>query len=116
MRFLLLGGVLLALAGCGSSDDESGSGTLRVTTSGASTAFTADDVEDAFESDLATGGGIVDLGTDPPKSIECEKSGDSGDWSCRVTPAKGDRVMTCSIVTDPTTRTVTKRSCAPVDY
>jgi hypothetical protein len=110
----LFAAVLLALTACGGSEDENSGAT---TGSGAGTPFTADDVEEAFESELATGGErVVELGNEPPESIECEKSGKAGEWSCRVTPGKGGRTMLCIVVTDPANRTVTRRSCAPVDY
>jgi len=114
MRLILLGAVLLALAGCGSDGESDGS--AETTTSGAAAALTADDVEEAFRSKQASGDGVVELGNERPKLVECEKSAEAGAWDCRVTPAKGGRTMLCMVVTDPTTRTVTSRRCAPVDY
>ncbi|MBA2360211.1 MAG: hypothetical protein H0V79_04600 [Actinobacteria bacterium] len=106
-----------ALAGCGTEGDgASGTTAPRATPSGSSTPFSARDVEEGLAADLAEGGGIVELGDEPPKLISCEKSEAETEWSCRVTPSKSGEDVVCMVTVDPTTRVVSKRDCARLDY
>ena len=110
----------LTTAACGSDDEgAAGSGSTTtsdpyVTTSGADTPFSADDVEEAVAAD-AQAGGVVDLDGNSPKSISCEKGDSPVSWRCRIAPSEGGRTVVCVVTVDETTRTVTKRSCGAVD-
>ena len=116
----MLAAVALATAACGSDEDGSaGSGSVpretpHVTTSGADTPFSADDVEEAFAAEFQTGR-AVDLDGNSPKSISCEKGKSPVLWRCVLAPAKGGRTVVCVVTVDETTRTVSKRSCGPLD-
>ena len=110
----------LATVACGSDDDgAAGSGSTTtaspyVTTSGADTPFSADDVEQAVAAD-AQAGGALDLDGTSPKSITCEQDKGPTAWRCRITPGAGGRTVVCIVTVDETTRAVTKRSCGVVD-
>jgi hypothetical protein len=117
---LLLAGFALGTAACGSGDDgDAGSGSTTsgspyVTTSGADTPFTADDVEEAVAADGQTGG-AVDLDGNSPKSITCEQDKGPTAWRCRISSGEGGRTIICIVAVDETTRAVTKRSCGALD-
>ncbi|HXV01984.1 MAG TPA: hypothetical protein VFP24_00295 [Gaiellaceae bacterium] len=100
MRGMLATTVLAALllAGCGGSDDSE----------------SASQVEASVKTQLAKGGGgVVDLGNDPPKLVTCRKSG--GRWRCTVTTAKG-RSMLCLVDEDQSGRKVPPTPvCGPTD-
>jgi hypothetical protein len=104
MRGMLATSVLAALllAGCGGSDDSQ------------SASQSASQVEASVKTQLAKGGGgVVDLGTDPPKLVTCRKSG--GRWRCTVTTAKG-RSMLCLVDEDQSGRKVPPTPvCGPID-
>ncbi len=105
---------------CGSDDDgaaDAGStttGSPYATTPRADTPFSASDVEKAVAAD-AQGGGVVDLDGDSPKSVSCEKDDTPIRWRCSIGLSEGGRTMLCVVTVDETTRTITERSCAPVD-
>jgi hypothetical protein len=114
---LLASTIALFAAACGSSDEEGSGGTTTSTsTSGTTTPFTTGEVEEAVRVDLANSGQVVDLGTTPPRLIKCKESAKPGEWNCRITAAKGGKNVLCVVRADPTTRAVTRRSCARVDY
>ncbi|HEX2292731.1 MAG TPA: hypothetical protein VHH55_05415 [Gaiellaceae bacterium] len=74
----------------------------------------ADDVERALNADLAGGGDrVVDLGTDPPKQVECRKD-DGSTWRCRVTATSGKNIV-CIVEADPDSGRTVRRMCAPMD-
>ncbi|HVD26367.1 MAG TPA: hypothetical protein VNB86_10275 [Gaiellaceae bacterium] len=101
MRSMLATAVLAALllAACGGSDDSE----------------RASQVEASVKTQLAKGGGggVVDLGNDPPKLVTCRKSG--GRWRCTVTTAKG-RSMLCLVDEEQSGRKVPPTPiCGPMD-
>ena len=102
-------------AGCG-SDDNSASppATTAVTTSGGTIELSPDDVEEAFGAEVA-GGGVVNLDDTSPKSIHCVKGDTVQEWQCEISPAGGGEGHVCIITVDPTTRTVTRRTCGRID-
>lgn len=108
--------VLLAIlaSACGSDDSASPSATTVVTSSGASTPLTPEDVEEAFGAEVAAGG-VVNLDDTSPKSIECMKGDGVQEWRCEVSPAGGGEGRVCIVTVDPTTRTVTARTCGRID-
>ena len=116
----LLAAFALATGACGSDDDSAaGSGSTTtgnpyVTTSGAETPLTADDVEEAVAAD-AQAGRALDLDGNSPKSITCEQDKGPTAWRCRIASGEGGRTVVCVVTVDETTRTVTKRSCGAVD-
>jgi hypothetical protein len=103
MKTVLVFAFLAALvAGCGGSKNSDDS---------------SDDpaqVEASVKAQLAKGGGgVVDLGNDPPKLVTCRKSG--GNWRCTVTTAKG-RSMLCLVDEDKSGRKVPPTPvCGPID-
>jgi hypothetical protein len=105
---VLLVAALVLTAGCGSDDE--GSGTTAETVS-------AGEVETALEAELSQGGsGIVQLETDEPKQITCEKdAGAPSGWRCTVTPSKGEESYLCLVEVDPQTKRTTKTTCARID-
>ena len=116
-KFALLASMIaLFAAACGSSDEEGSGGTTTLATTSGTTPFTAGEVQEAVRVDLASSGQVVDLGTTPPRLIKCKESAKPGEWSCRITAAKGGKDVLCVVRADPTTRAVTRRSCARVDY
>jgi hypothetical protein len=105
MRGMLATSVLAALllAGCGGSDDSQ------------SDSQSASQVEASVKTQLAKGGGggVVDLGNDPPKLVTCRNSG--GQWHCTVTTAKG-RSMLCLVSEEKSGRKVPQTPiCGPMD-
>jgi hypothetical protein len=88
----------LAVPACGSDGD-----------GGASSA----DVERSLKADLSGGGDrVVDLGTSPPKLVECAKDGKS--WRCRVTATSGESVVRIAQA-DPESGRTLSRVCGRVD-
>jgi len=105
---------------CG-SDDEGAAGSASTTTGNpyattprADTPFSASEVEKAVAAD-AQGGGVVDLDGNAPKSVSCEKGDTPISWRCSIGLSGGGRTVLCVVTVDETTRTITKRSCGPVD-
>lgn len=94
---VLLVGAVLAVPACGSDGD-----------GGPSSA----DVERSLKADLSGGDRVVDLGTSPPKLVECAKEGKS--WRCRVTSTSGESVV-CIVQADPDSGRTLSRVCGRVD-
>jgi hypothetical protein len=90
---------VLVLAACGGSDsDDSQDATT---------------VEASVKAQLAKGGGgVVDLGNDPPKLVICRKDGDR--WRCTVTTAKG-RSMLCFVDEQSGRKVPPGPVCGPMD-
>lgn len=101
---LVLTVLLLGAPACGSGDgnDEA----------------SAAEVERALRADLLSGEGdrVVDLGTSPPKLVECRKDPDTKTgWRCTVTAASG-RSIICIVQAESESGKTIRRVCAPVDY
>ena len=92
---------VILLAACG------GSG------SGSDDSPDAASVEASVKAQLAKGGGgVVDLGNDPPKLVICRKDGDR--WRCTVTTAKG-RSMLCLVDEQSGRKVPPAPVCGPID-
>ena len=109
MRALLpaLAAVVALVAGCGSgSDDESGS------------TVSSGEVESSLLANLSAGsgnGGVVELGTGPPKLVSCVKdAGRQNGWRCTVKPTTGKNVL-CLVQVDPQTKKARKTTCTRID-
>jgi hypothetical protein len=108
MRPLLpaLAVVVALLVGCGSGSDESTS------------TVSSGEVERSLLAGLSAdggSGGIVDLGTDPPKLVTCVKDGGrKNGWRCTVTPTTGKNVL-CLVEVDPQTKKARKTTCTRID-
>ena len=77
--------------------------------------LSSEDVEKAFRADVA-GGGVVNLDTTSPKSIQCEKGESDRQWRCEVSPTGGgDEGRLCIVIVDPATRSITQRTCGRID-
>lgn len=115
--------VLAGATGCGSDEDReaggetSGTTTGFVTTTGASTPMSPDDVEEALAAELGSGGGggVHELENEPPRQISCRPADARTKWRCTLEPARGDRDVVCIVTVDSATRTVSKRECGGVD-
>jgi hypothetical protein len=111
----------IAGAGCGSDDDQEAGGaaggttTGFVTTTGATTPFSADDVEEALAAELESGGGVHELENNAPGRISCERADVKTEWECTITPAGGGDDLLCMVDVDSATRTVSKRECGSFD-
>ena len=107
--FAVLAAILAS--GCGSDDSAS-----RPTTATDGTAtLSSEDVEQAFRSEVASGG-VVNHDDTSPKSIDCVKGDGDQVWRCEVSPAGGGEPgRVCIITVDPATRTVTERTCGRID-
>jgi hypothetical protein len=107
----LLIAVLALTAACGSDGDESIGTTLATGT------VSAADAETALKTELSQGGsGIVQLETDTPKQVTCEKdAGSRSGWRCTVTPSKSGESYLCMVEVDPQTKRTTKTTCARID-
>jgi hypothetical protein len=108
MRPLLaaLAVVVALLVGCGSGSDESTS------------TVSSGEVERSLLAGLSAdggSGGIVDLGTDPPKLVRCVKDGGrKNGWRCTVTPTTGKNVL-CLVEVDPQTKKAERTTCTRID-
>ena len=103
--------VLVLAAACGSDDDESSGTTVATGT------VSAADAEAALQAALSQGGsGIVDLETDTPKQVICEKdAGSASGWRCTVTPSESGESYVCVVEVDPQTKQTTKTTCGRID-
>jgi hypothetical protein len=94
--------VLLA-AGCGGDDDSGSSDPAQV--------------EASVKAQLAKGqgGGVVDLGNDPPKLVTCTQDPSSTNgWRCTVRTAKG-RSMLCLVKSQSGKKVPPTPVCGPID-
>jgi hypothetical protein len=98
---LVLTALLLFVPACVSDDDEGAS---------------ASEVERALRADLLSGDErVVDLGTGPPKLVECKKDPDTATgWRCTVVAVSG-RSIICIVQAESESGKTIRRVCAPVD-
>jgi hypothetical protein len=103
----LAAAVVVLLAGCGSGSDDEGTSTVS-----------SGEVESSVLAGLSAdggSGGIVDLGTGPPKLVSCVKDGGrKNGWRCTVTPTTGKNVL-CLVEVDPQTKKARETTCTRID-
>jgi hypothetical protein len=107
--FPALAAVVILAAGCGSG---SGSDDKNVST------VSSGEVESSLLAKLSAGsgnGGVVELGTGPPKLVSCVKdAGRKNGWRCTVKPTTGKNVL-CLVEVDPQTKKARKTTCTRID-
>jgi hypothetical protein len=107
MRLVLLTAAVAALllAGCGGSHESDSTATVS-----------SEEVAASVKAELAKGGGgVVDLGNDPPKLVTCTQDPSAkGGWRCTVKTAKG-RSMLCLVKRQDGKKVPPTPLCGPVD-
>jgi hypothetical protein len=95
----------LLLAGCGGSHESDSTATVS-----------SEEAAASVKAELAKGGGgVVDLGNDPPKLVTCTPDPSAkGGWRCTVKTAKG-RSMLCLVKRQDGKKVPPTPLCGPVD-